>query len=113
MSARSFTLDKRRQGNITIDRLDDGGILVKLHGHIVVSIDAWRYTIRLDSCGYRTATTKTAINRALELYGITNRVYQSKGKWYLTDIGVKGIDFEDNMVLYFRDLSRVWVFKHE
>ena len=97
MSARSFDLNgNKRQGNITI--LNGESIKeVVLHRTVVVSIQPNQ--IVLNSGGYRTNTTKTAINRALTQLDNSNRVVQIKGKWFLTD-GVNKVEFFDNMAIY-------------
>lgn len=43
---------------------------------------------RLDSGGYRTATTKTRINQAANEYGLGFRVFQDKGAWYVNTLGI-------------------------
>ena len=97
MSARSFDLNgNKRQDNITI--LNGESIKeVVLHTTVVVSIQPNQ--IVLNSGGYRTNTTKTAINRALTQLDNSNRVVQIKGKWFLTD-GVNKVEFFDNMAIY-------------
>jgi hypothetical protein len=100
MSARSFTFEKKRQGNITIDKDMNGVINVLLHGHKVCSIDSHRQEVTLDSCGYKTVTTKTAINRALSLLNSPHRVGQRGYKWYVRDCNVDvSIEFINGMTL--------------
>ena len=97
MSARSFDLNEnKRQGNITILNRDNTREVV-LHRTVVVSIQPNQ--IVLNSGGYRTNTTKTAINRALTQLDNSNRVVQIKGKWFLTD-GVNKVEFFDNISIY-------------
>lgn len=97
MSARSFDLNgNKRQGNITILNRDNTREVV-LHSTVVVSIQPNQ--IVLNSGGYRTNTTKTAINRALTQLDNPNRVVQIKGEWYLTD-GVNKVEFFDNISIY-------------
>ncbi len=95
MSARSFTLDKKRQGNITIVRSENGGIVVQLHGHSVAGKDETG-AIFVNSCGWHTVTTKTAINRFLDLLGVNWGVTQKKGNWFLTD-NKTTLEFKDGM----------------
>ena len=97
MSARLFDLNlTKRQGNITILNRENLKEVV-LHSTVVVSIHPNQ--IVLNSGGYRTNTTKTAINRALTQLDSPNRVVQIKGEWYLTD-GVNEVQFVDNMAIY-------------
>jgi hypothetical protein len=95
MSARSFDLNKKRQGNITVyhDGLDFYQIV--LHNTAVFT----RYNdgmIELNSGGWQTNTTKTAINRAFDLFGVNGRVWQTKFVWKLTYEGIT-TNFEDGM----------------
>ena len=82
MSARSFTLNKRRQGNITV--IDHESIrYIKLHETHVITHNLSNQTIYINSGGYHTNTTKTAINRYLNLLGLDSRIIQVKRQWYL------------------------------
>jgi hypothetical protein len=88
MSARSFTLNKRRQGNITVERTHVVGevndhIQVILHNTAVVT-QMPSGELHLSTGGWRTVTTKTAINRALMLLGVKASVSQRKGAWYVS-----------------------------
>jgi len=73
MSARSYNLNKRRQGNITVK---NGGMTVQLHNTDVV--DFYHTFIKLNSGGYFTRTTATAINRYFSLQNIPAYVSFSK-----------------------------------
>lgn len=105
MSARSFTLNKRRQGNITVDRtiVDGCGeqIRVILHNTaVVVKMPDGR--VMLNSGGWSSLTTKTAINQALMLLDRPERVVMKNGHWFLVQRdGKKEIraDFFDGMCL--------------
>ena len=94
MSARSFTLNKRRQGNITVKRTNVDGegeqVMIILHSTAVITKQPGGEII-LSTGGWRTVTTKTAINRGLELLGIKAHVSQRKGNWYVT---VNGMEIE-------------------
>ena len=88
MSARSFDLNKvnKKQSNIVV-RLEEGLYpdsvkTVYLHGHAIVRIHN-DYVV-LDSCGWLTNTTKTAINNALNQLGLSQfKVSQVKGQWFI------------------------------
>jgi hypothetical protein len=82
MSARSFTLNKRRQGNITVERYDNF-IEVYLHGNLVVKHDTLGDELYVSNCGWGTPTTRTAINRYFSNAGIQAGVYQSKHEQFL------------------------------
>ena len=94
MSARSFVLTKKNQGNIRVDSNDVTGYVgIFLHGHNVATKNESGEII-LSSCGWHTPTTKTAINRFLELMGRDERVVQAKGEWT-----INGQEFKDGMIL--------------
>lgn len=76
----------------------DGKLTVFLHGHAVVRL-LHNNVVELSNCGYRTATTKVAINNALKQLGFNQSVYQEKYTWYVSDSGNK-INFQNGMVLY-------------
>lgn len=101
MSARSFNLEKRRQGNITIDKTTVEGegeqLRVILHATPVIT-KMPDGSIVLNSNGYKTATTKVAINRGLNLLGVKCVLWQNKGSWYVNHNG-QIERFIDNMVL--------------
>ena len=54
--------------------------------------------IVLNSGGYRTATTKLAMNQASNQFKMGFRVFQDAGDWFVTYKG-KTIPFYDEMVL--------------
>ena len=85
MSARSFDINKynTKQSNIRVLN-DCGFISVLLHGHCVVTIED-NHQVTLHSCGYKTVTTKTAINRALTQLNSPVKLSQKKGIWYIGD----------------------------
>lgn len=94
MSARSFVLNKKKQGNITVE-IKGNVIDVRLHGHLVAYKTAVDDII-LSSCGYHTPTTITAINRFLDLLDRSERVVQIKGEWFLSQ-GENTVKFTDGM----------------
>lgn len=101
MSARSFDITKinRKQSNITVTINECGTLQVRLHGHLVFS-KTGDGIITLSSCGYRTVTTKTAINRAFDQLGLSHRgVVQRKGVWWLTNRDQLSVPFEDGIEL--------------
>lgn len=58
-------------------------------------------TIRLDSGGWRTATTLRAMNQASNQDGLGFRVFQRKGEWYVNwpPYGAEPMEFSDGMTL--------------
>lgn len=98
MSARSFKLTDKRQGNIQVTRYQDGSITtVDLHNNTVVK--HLENGIVLSSCGWRTVTTKTAINRYLTLINYPASVFQKKGNWYVRFSDGNETVFSDGMIL--------------
>lgn len=101
MSARKFDISRpKKYANVRIEHV---GLYrnVILHKTCVLSVYNVSNTIRLDSGGWRTRTTMTAINTGLkQLTGFEGcHIYQAKGRWYFFD-GKKGhIPFYDGMVL--------------
>jgi hypothetical protein len=55
--------------------------VVRYHETDVVSFDA--STIRLNSGGWRTYTTKARMNQASNQFGLGYNVEQDKGQWYV------------------------------
>lgn len=107
MSARSFKLNgKMRQGNITVLN-DQDVVAVILHNTTVMMFSKKLNKVKLTSGGWRTPTTKTAINNALrQLESVIGQplpsVFQKKGEWLLTD----GTKFQDGMELAIYPLLR-------
>lgn len=106
MSARSFNINKTtKQGNIQVLR-GDRGVQVTLHRTNVFILDYVNGVIELNSGGWQTTTTKTAINRAFSQLGIDGGVSQKKGQWYVSYNG-QVFDFKDGMVLSSSTLQNV------
>jgi hypothetical protein len=87
MSARSFVLNKKKQGNITVYHDGLGFYQIVLHRTAVFT----KYndgSMELNSGGWQTNTTKTAMNRAFDLFGVNGRIWQKNFEWKLTYEGV-------------------------
>lgn len=96
MSARSFDINlTRKQGNIQVFK-ELASLVVRLHGHAVVIVEQDRIT--LSSCGWKTNTTKTAINNALKQLGLQYGIFQKKGIWYLSH-PARIVEFNDGMTI--------------
>lgn len=97
MSARSFDINcSKKQGNIVVTR-ESHSVCVKLHNTVVIAINHSGAT--LNSGGYRTATTKVAINNALKQVRsfAFYQVVQKKGQWFLSTPDSQLIEFTDGM----------------
>lgn len=97
MSASSFDIQvlNKKQSNIVVTKSSLNALDVKLHGHLVFSF--WNNEIKLNSCGYKTPTTKTAINRALSQLHLSYTVVQKKSEWFLSTPDSQLIPFTDGM----------------
>lgn len=74
----------------------EAGIAFYYHDTVVVK--TYFDKIVLNSGGWMTATTKTAMNQASNEYFLGFSVYQEKGKWYVfVDANNKKVPFEDGM----------------
>lgn len=100
MSARKFDINHPKlYGNVRV--LNDSTVMaVILHRTTVVLFDKANSKVVITSGGWKTPTTKTAINNALgQLSSVLGynlpQVYQKKGEWFLTN----GERFSDNMQL--------------
>lgn len=93
MSARSFDINStRKQSNIQV--IQEGETkCVKLHNTVVFGLN--RSGMTLNSGGWRTSTTKIAINRAISQTISGYGVFQKKGQWF--------VSCPDNVVLPFVD----------
>lgn len=97
MSARSFDINSsKKQGIIQVSR-ESSSICVKLHNTVVIAINDSGAT--LNSGGWRTATTKVAINNALkQVRGFAQyAVVQKKGNWFVSTPDSQLIPFTDGM----------------
>lgn len=83
-----------------IQRLPSGDVAYSYHETVVVMAKA-NGDIVLNSGGYRTATTKLAINQALCELGSSASVFQRAGKWYVNSSGDDVVcrDFSDGFTL--------------
>lgn len=100
MSARSFDITKTtKQSNIRVTN-NNSITTVELHGHPVFSFIRLNQVIQLSSCGYRTVTTKTAINRAFSQLGLNFSVFQKRGEWFLYNRSTNTqVEFNDGMIV--------------
>jgi hypothetical protein len=98
MSARSFDMfHAKKYGNVRV-KIDESTIKVQLHQTDVVTYFASLGEVKLNTNGWHTVTTKTAMNNALGQLGLDIRVYQDKGNWFVK-FGEEILDFVDNMLL--------------
>tara|TARA_Y100001973_G_C5209218_1_gene344282 strand:+ start:23058 stop:23576 length:519 start_codon:yes stop_codon:yes gene_type:complete len=75
---------------------EDVCYVIKLHGHSIVEFRP-NGEVMLDSCGWRTRTTKDRMNRALP---DGQRVYQSQHEWF---ISAYNTEVQDNTVWEYFD----------
>lgn len=100
MSAKSFEMfgTKRRFGNVTVFETD-GVRTVRLHQTDIVVCDV-DGCVTLNSGGYKTMTTKTAINTALsQVYGVSApKVVQRRGVWSILLRNGQSVPFRDGII---------------
>lgn len=102
MSAKTFDIsgNKKNFGNVKIKKT---GLYthVILHDTPVVSLNQLSNIVTLNSGGWKTPTTRTAINTALrQINGFEKvSVVQKKGEWLVLDLASGDIwSFEDRMI---------------
>lgn len=76
-----------------------GYTLYCYHGTDVVKVANCRSHVVLDSGGYRTYTTKLAMNQAFSEVGIRLRVVQIAYTWYVKDPHGPLLKFTDGMII--------------
>ncbi len=76
--------------------LDGGKTCIQYHYTVVVDFD--EKTIKLNSGGWRTVTTKTRMNQASNQYGLGFIVFQEDFTWFVEYNG-QIIPFQDGMEL--------------
>ena len=62
----------------------EGGKVVTYRGCAVFSEYPKKGKVVLDTCGWRTNTTKTRMNQAANQFGIPVHVFQKDWEWYVT-----------------------------
>jgi hypothetical protein len=60
---------------------EDGWTTVTYWSTKVVQFNHWQ--VKLNTGGWRTATTKSRMNQASVQFGLGYQVYQHKGEWYV------------------------------
>jgi hypothetical protein len=81
----------------------NGLISVIYHSTLVVEADKNKGTIKLDSGGWLTVTTKARMNQASNQFDLHYSVYQRKGVWYVKWQG-KELSFYDGMYLSTKEI---------
>jgi len=78
---------------------ENGISRVTYHTTVIFEYDRNRGTVRLNSGGWQTATTKKRINQAFELFDLPWRVYQENFVWRVVGPNGAGREFTDYMAL--------------
>lgn len=65
-----------KSGNTRVD-IEDGAVLVRLHGNLIAQIG--ESVLDISDCGWPTVTTRSRLNAVIAACGRTERVYQAKG----------------------------------
>jgi len=83
-----------RQTNTAVTSFYEGPLWVqeiRLHGNLIARVERGcigtrkfgHRQVKLDHCGWKTATTKSRMNAVLKALDLPISVYQSKGEWFL------------------------------
>ena len=75
---------------------------VYLHGHQIATVDHNTNSVKLDSCGYETNTTKSRLNAILEEVKYGCKVFQKNFDWFVKYNG-QTESFFDGMILFDED----------
>ena len=75
---------------------------VYLHGHQIATVDHNTNSVKLDSCGYETVTTKSRLNAILEEVKYGCKVFQKNFDWFVKYNG-QTESFFDGMILFDED----------
>lgn len=95
MSARKFDIKKaKKYGNVRVFH-EENRIVVRLHQTDIVVMS--ESGIRLNTNGWLTSTTKTAMNNALRQFGTSLYVHQSKRVWYVSFGNGVTVPYKDGM----------------
>ena len=79
---------------------------VRLHGHLIATVDHSTQSIKLDSCGYTTNTTKSRLNALLEEVKYGCRVFQKNWNWFVS-YNNQTASFWDGMILIDADSLQI------
>ena len=79
---------------------------VRLHGHLIATVDHSTNAVKLDSCGYQTVTTKSRLNALLEEVKFGCKVFQKNFDWFVSYNG-QTKDFWDGMILLDADSLQI------
>ena len=80
----------------TVHANDHGEMVVTYHSTAVVTFTEKK--VKLDSGGWRTATTRTRMNQAANQFGLPYNVFQKASEWFVS-VGDKVIPFTDGMTI--------------
>ena len=70
-----------KSGNTAVFTTPDNDVVVQLHGNEIARLTG--HFLRLSSCGWRTATTKSRLNAVLQAVGFPGRVGARDFDWRL------------------------------
>ena len=91
---------KGKVATSVLDLSDEFGKKTGVQYHDTIVVEFTGYTIKLNSGGWRTVTTKLRMNQVSEQYDLGFHVYQKYGSWWVEpkNGGVK-MPFIDNMTI--------------
>ena len=79
---------------------------VRLHGHLIATVDHSTQSIKIDSCGYQTVTTKSRLNALLEEVKYGCKVFQKNWNWFVS-YNNQTASFWDGMILIDADSLQI------
>ena len=79
---------------------------VRLHGHLIATVDHSTQSVKLSSCGYETVTTKSRLNALLEEVKCGCSVFQKNFNWFVS-YRDETASFWDGMILLDSDSLQI------
>ncbi len=84
----------------TVEHFANGNVKVTYHNTRIAFLNPQHRRVRLDSGGWRTATTKRRMNQVLESYNIPLRVVQRDFAWFVESANGT-VPFSDNATIHY------------
>ena len=79
---------------------------VRLHGHLIATVDHSTQSIKISSAGYETRTTKSRLNALLEEVKYGCKVFQRDFNWFVS-YNNQTASFWDGMILIDSDSLQI------
>ena len=79
---------------------------VRLHGHLIATVDHSTNAVKLDSCGWQSVTTKSRLNALLSELKYGCKVFQKNFDWFVS-YNDEIASFWDGMILLDADSLQI------